>query len=125
MAKYSKEKNQETILAIILGLLVIWYFTGTRINTLVIVSIFLSLTALFSQWLSGWITFFWTKLSHVMGWVMSKVILSIIFYLFLFPIALLARLFGNNPMRLKKSSESSYYVDRNHTYSSGDLENPW
>lgn len=37
MAKYSKEKNQETILAIILGLLVIWYFTGTRINTLVIV----------------------------------------------------------------------------------------
>lgn len=60
-----------------------------------------------------------------MGWVMSKVILSIIFYLFLFPIALLARLFGNNPMRLKKSSESSYYVDRNHTYSSGDLENPW
>jgi uncharacterized membrane protein YcgQ (UPF0703/DUF1980 family) len=123
MTKYSKEKNQETALAIVLGLLVIWYFT--RIMPLIYVSIALVAIGLLIQPLAGWITWFWLKLSHVMGWVMSKVILSVVFYLFLFPIAALSRLFKPDVLGLKKDGKTSYYTERNHKYSPEDLENPW
>jgi hypothetical protein len=119
----SKEKNQETILAIVLGLIVIWYFI--RIDTLIYVSLALIVIALFILSLASYITWFWLKLSHVMGWVMSKVILSAVFFLFLFPIALLARVFTKDHLMLKKSKGISYYKERNLTYKQEDLENPW
>ncbi len=123
MAKYDKQKNQETVLAIVLGLLVFWYFT--RINLLVYISLVLVIIGLLIQPLAGWITWFWMKLSHVMGWVMSKVILSVIFYLFLFPIAALSRLFKPDLLHLKKGNKASHYTERNHKYVSEDLDNPW
>lgn len=123
MIHYSKEKNQETILAIVFGLLIIGYFT--KLNVLVVISIALLLIALFINFLSSYITWAWLKLSHIMGWVMSKVILSVVFYLFLFPIALLSRLFKKDELQLKKSSDDSYYSVRNHTYHMDDLKNPW
>jgi uncharacterized membrane protein YcgQ (UPF0703/DUF1980 family) len=123
MALYTKEKNQETILAIVLGLLVIWYFF--QFTTLIYISIALIVIALFIQSLASYITWFWMKLSHVMGWVMSKVILSVVFFLILFPIAMLARLFTKDHLMLKKEGRSSHYKERNVTYSKEDLENPW
>ncbi len=123
MRKYSKEKNQETILAIILGLLVIWYFT--HVKELVFVSLALAFIGLLVQTVASWITWFWLKLSHAMGWVMSKVIMSLVFYLVLFPIALLSRLFTKGNLQLKKSSSNSYYKDRSHVYEANELENPW
>jgi len=123
MKNFTKEKNQETILAIVLGLLVFWYFS--RYTSLVYISILLVITGLLIPVLSGWITWFWLKLSHVMGWVMSKVILSAIFYLFLFPIAFLSRFFKPDLLQLKKGNKLSHYKERNHTYTSEDLENPW
>jgi hypothetical protein len=124
MTRFSKEKNQETILAIVLGMLVIWYFTDFA--PLIPSSLILIAIGLFSQTISGIITFLWLKLSHVMGFVMSKVILSAVFFLFLFPIALLARTFSKNPLQLKKvASGESYYQTRDHLYKKEDLENPW
>ena len=123
MIKYSKEKNQETILAIVLGLTVIWYFT--HVTPLIYISIILVAIALLWQTLAGFITWIWLKLSHVMGWVMSKVILSIVFYLILFPIAALSRLFKPDLMRIKKNGKPSYYSERNQKYSAEDLQNPW
>ncbi len=121
--KYTKEKNQETALAITLGLLVIWYFTAIKV--LITVAFVLILIALFSQTLAGWVTWFWMKLSHIMGFVMSRVLLSAIFFLFLFPIALLSRLFKKDGLQLKRTSGSSYYTERNHTFNASDIENPW
>jgi hypothetical protein len=120
--KYTKEKNQETILAICLGLLVIYLIF--KVQVLIPIALGLIAVALFSQFLAGWITWIWLKISHIMGFVMSKVIMGIIFYGFLFPIAMLSRIFKGNSLQLKKQPDT-YYVTRNHTYSSTDLENPW
>ena len=123
MTNYSQEKKYETILAIVLGLLVIWIFTNAK--ALVIISAVLAFIGLMIPMVSGWITWLWLKISHVMGWVMSKVIMSIVFYLVLFPISLLARLSNKDQLKLKKSNEQSYYSTRNHRYSPEELENPW
>lgn len=67
----------------------------------------------------------WTALGHAMGYVMSRIILTSIFYLFLTPIALLYRLTHKNPLKLKKDGLESYYETRNHKYLPRDLENMW
>lgn len=45
----------------------------------------------------------------ILGWVMTRVILALVFYLVLTPIALLGRAFGEQFLHLKKSPESTSY----------------
>jgi hypothetical protein len=117
-----KIKQKETILTIVLGLLVIYLVKKAKILLWIIFGV--GLSGLFSDYLTEKIHWLWMKISHIMGSVMSKVLLSIIFYVFLFPIALLARMSNKNILQLKKSS-GSYYAERNHAYKKEDLENIW
>ncbi|HBQ59112.1 MAG TPA: hypothetical protein DD671_05660 [Balneolaceae bacterium] len=66
----------------------------------------------------------WYKLAEGLGWFNSRVLLSLVYYVVVTPIALLFRLFGNDPMRLK-DNKGSMFEFREHTYTKKDLENPW
>ena len=50
----------------------------------------------------------WMSLGHVLGWINSKIILGLVFILILQPIALFMRLFGYDPMRIRKKIVDSY-----------------
>lgn len=65
------------------------------------------------------------KLAEAMGFVMSKIILSVLFFLVLVPVALLARLKRKDPLMLKKRTKGSYFIERNHTYTPDDLSRAW
>jgi hypothetical protein len=69
----------------------------------------------------------WFGLSHVMGAVMSKVIMMIIFFLVVTPIAVWRRLAGADALQLKtfKAGQGSVMEARNHTYTGKDLEQPY
>lgn len=66
----------------------------------------------------------WYKLAEGLGWFNSRVLLSIVYYLIVTPIALLFRLFGNDPLLLK-DKKGSMFIFKEHTYTKEDLENPW
>ena len=66
----------------------------------------------------------WYKLAEGLGWFNSRVLLSLVYYLIVTPIAFLFRLFGNDPMLLK-DRKGSMYNFKEHTYTKEDLENPW
>ena len=51
---------------------------------------------------------FWMKIGHVLGWINSKLILSLVFLLVLLPIALIMKLFSYDPLRRKKGGQNSY-----------------
>tara|TARA_B100000524_G_scaffold215264_1_gene113001 strand:+ start:121 stop:516 length:396 start_codon:yes stop_codon:yes gene_type:complete len=51
---------------------------------------------------------FWMKIGHVLGWINSRVILSLVFLLVLLPIALIMKLFSYDPLRRKKGDQNSY-----------------
>lgn len=55
---------------------------------------------------------FWMGLAVLMSWVMTRVILSILFYFGITPISFLARLFGKDFLGLKfnKNTKSSYWI---------------
>ena len=55
----------------------------------------------------------WMILALIMGWVMTRVILTLVYYLVLTPIGFLGRVFGEQFLQLKKSGEEpSYWVRR-------------
>ena len=55
----------------------------------------------------------WMTFAVILGWVMTRVILSIVFYLILTPIGLITRLFGEDFLDLNKSNTESYWNNRN------------
>ena len=50
----------------------------------------------------------WMKLGYILGWLNSRIILGIVFLIILQPIALLMRIFGHDPLKIKKITQESY-----------------
>ena len=55
------------------------------------------------------IYFVWMTFAAILGWVMTRVIVSIVFYLIITPIGLLTRLLGEDFLALKKTESDSYW----------------
>ena len=54
----------------------------------------------------------WMTFAVILGWVMTRVILSLMFYLIITPIGLLTRLLGEDFLALKKLNSDSYWNNR-------------
>ena len=55
----------------------------------------------------------WMTLALILGWIMTRVILSLMFYLIFFPTGLLARIFGKDFLEQKLNNDAkSYWVRR-------------
>jgi hypothetical protein len=118
-----REKVLETILVLVLALGVV-YWLNRKPYVLVIAGI-LGFIGLFIPFLAEKIHWVWMKLSQAMGYVMSKVLLTIIFCIFLVPLSFFSKLFGKKTgVRMHKGS-ASYFVDRNFVYTKESMENVW
>lgn len=67
------------------------------------------------------------KAWHLVGSALSKILLTLVFFIVLTPIALLRRALGHDPMVLKKWKEGneSVFKARDHTYIPEELEQPF
>ena len=53
----------------------------------------------------------WMRIGHAIGWVNTRIILGLLFYLLVLPMGLIMRMFGKDPMARKyDKSVSSYRV---------------
>ncbi len=50
----------------------------------------------------------WMLLGLALGWINSRIILGLVFFLVLQPIALIMKFAGHDPLKIKKSNERSY-----------------
>ena len=71
--------------------------------------------------------FLWLNFSHVLGVVVSHIILTLQFYLLVLPIGLIRRVMGKDAMALKKwrQGSESVFIERDHTFVADDLRNPY
>jgi hypothetical protein len=112
----------KNILVIIVGLLVInWFF---EIKYLHIIILVIGVCSVFISKFAEGISWLWIKLALGLGWINSRILLSVLYYLFLVPIAFLATIFKGNSMILKDKKESLYH-ERNHNYCKEDLVDMW
>ncbi|MDP8244430.1 MAG: SxtJ family membrane protein [Candidatus Hinthialibacter antarcticus] len=70
---------------------------------------------------------FWFSLSFVLGTVVSKIILSVLFFVLVVPIAFIRARLGEDPLHLKlwKQGKESAFKERNITFSKRDVERPF
>ena len=55
----------------------------------------------------------WLKIAHILGRIVTTLILTLAYYLVIVPTALIKRLFGGTPLPVKPDKKaSSYWVDR-------------
>ncbi len=124
----NRQKHLETILVLVLALGIFYWFSHEKRpelgKYLLLSALILGLIGVFIPVLADKIHWAWMKLAHVMGWVMSKVILTLVFFVFLVPIALLMRALGKGSVKLKAGGKS-YYKERNFLYDKDSLEHVW
>lgn len=122
MKQIKKEKTTETCLVISTGLLLLYYIFQVKI--LLAVAFLIGITGIFIKPLAHLISWSWLKLGDLLGYVVSKIVLSVIYFIFLFPIAILYRAFKKDPLKLKKK-HNTYWTTRDYKYIAKDMENPW
>lgn len=121
-------KILESHLVISTGFVVIFLFQlykGTDPNPIFLyIAGAVGIIGVFIPALAKHVNWLWYKIADVMGFVMSKVLLSAVFFIFLTPVALLSRIVNKDKLGLRPKKDT-YWKSRSHTFSSDDLENPW
>lgn len=54
----------------------------------------------------------WMRLAHALGWVNSRILLALLFYLVITPMGLVQRLAGRDALRRRGQRSSSYWIPR-------------
>lgn len=67
----------------------------------------------------------WMKIGHGIGWVNTRIILGVLFYVMVLPMGLIMRLFGNDPMARKRDKSASSYRIKSVSEAKDRLEKPY
>ncbi len=105
------------ILLFIISGLLMYYDKDSYQTTAIIGSIFIGLGLVFPLLLKP-IYFVWMTFAAILGWIMTRLILSVVFYFILTPIGLITRILGEDFLALKKLQSDTYW---NHRTSSEEL----
>lgn len=121
----SREQSKDTGLAMILILLLAGLFTGNPVLfKLAIPVVLLVMIA------PGWffpLAIVWFGLSHLIGTVMSQVLLALVYFIVVLPVALFRKLVGIDNLRLRqfRKGTSTVMHIRNHLFRAEDIEKPY
>jgi len=120
----SRARELEAVILLALVCLVVGFITHRQ--AFFFGALALLATALFIPPLARAIARAWLHAATMIGTVNNAVILMLVFYLLLAPIALLYRRFTRNPLTLEREDLApSFYRERNHAYTKADLEKMW
>jgi len=121
----TKDQARDTGMAMVLICLLLAYW-GQRPLFLPLAIIFLLVTM---TWPPAFrpLAVLWFGLSHVMGNLVSKIILSILFGVLVTPVGVIRRWAGKDAMQLRKwkKDTSSVFVAREGVIRPEDLDNPY
>ena len=78
-----------------------------------------------SEKIAQLIDMLWMKLAEVLGKIVPNILLSFIFFVFLFPISLMAKFFSKkDPLNLKNNSNSAWITVEKH-FNADSLKDTW
>ena len=88
------------------------------------IALVLFIPGMFSHRFAAFFEKHWFALGHALGAINSKIILTLIYFVFLVPLASLRNLSGRKKMQDRLPGKSSF-TKREHTYTAADLFKPW
>lgn len=116
------QEHRNTTLVLSIASLVAFAASGNELW--VYACVFISISGLFIPFLAAIIHQAWMGIANVLQLFMPKIILSVIFYLVLSPIAILSRLFGKTELKIKEAANSTF-EERNKDFGQVDFEKMW
>jgi hypothetical protein len=121
----SKDQSRDTGMAVVLIFLLIGLFSHdfAFITIAIIALIFTMAFPLIFKY----IAVIWLGFSHLLGTVVSKIVLTVIFFLVVMPVGMIRQIFGYDTLKLRqfKKGTDSVMIVRNTTFSSNDIEKPF
>ncbi len=124
----------QSLLVIVVGFLVLyfifrrnydWGFMVFKRDYFLNAAIIVGILSLMFDVVGDWILAAWMKIAEVLGYINTRILMSIIFFLFLTPFAWLQKIFSRKNFLSLKNKEDSVFHVRNHEYKSEDFENIW
>lgn len=97
------------MLILMFGFVLPWVFSYSLPYWPFIVAFVFSVLALLRPVLLGPVNSIWLKISDVLGWVNTRLVMGVMFFLLIAPIGILMRLFGKDTLNNKLSAEQSSY----------------
>lgn len=120
--KMRAEKSNNTMLLLTVGFLILHVVFSIRwaLTTAIIVGAI----GVLSPYLSRKIEWVWMKFSDISGYFIPKVLLSLLFFLILFPISLIYRIFRKDPLMLSNNYKT-FFIDINKETDKKSFEKTW
>ena len=117
-----KQSGEFGLVAILATLFLALYF---KKNEYVVVAFVLTFITLVVPGLFYPFAVFWFGLSKILNAISSRIMMAIVFFLVLTPIALIRKLTGVDSLKIKefKKNKQSVMIQRDHLYTGADLEN--
>jgi len=121
----TKDQAKDSGMAIMLILMIIGFYTNNDLFFKITLAVLL-MNMIYPMFYYPFAVF-WFGLANMLGTIVSKILLSVVFFIVVLPIALLRRLFGKDTLLLKKFKKSNESVmkTRNQTFVAADLEKPF
>ena len=119
------DQSKDTGMAMVLICLLIAFFAGKQFFyglAILLILINMIWPNLFKPVAKIWLGF-----SHILGSVMSRIILGIIFLVLVLPVGIVRRAMGKDTLQLKKwkKGRASVFKTRDHEFTSEDIKHPY
>jgi len=114
-------KPIESILALVLLSIILYLLL--ELQWILVAGFAIGLLGALNSRIAAKVAWCWNLLTKSISTIVSPLVLSIIFFLLLTPIAWLYQIFSKNTFAKRKGK--SFYQFREHTFRPEDLENPW
>ena len=119
----SRPDYSQTILVIVVGFLVIFFLTSWYLALQI--SLIIGFVGVLSPYLSRKIEQLWFKLSWILSLIVPNILLTVVFFLILFPVALLSRLLRKERPIVLKEAKGSLWVEVEKEFSPDSMRDPW
>lgn len=123
MTKQQTPEATKTVLTITVGFVVIYLFSKAEWTLYIALSV--GLAGLLSAYLREKIAFLWMKLAWLLSLVVPNLVLSVVFFVFLLPIATLSRLFSKKDPMNRKNTSDSLFKTSSRVMDKPFFEKPW
>ncbi len=121
--KTVKTNAIKTVLIISIGFGIVFFLFDVRWS--LYTSLIVGVLGIISSKVSQGIDYLWMKVAKVLSFIVPNILLSIVFYLFLFPLAIMSKVFGSkNTFQLKNKNET-LWVNKNTQIEEVSFEKMW
>lgn len=123
--KMTKDQSRDTGMALVLLLLILYVYL--KREGLLFSAMALHVLNMTRPQIYRPMAVVWLGLSHLLGTVVSKILMAIVFFAVVTPIGILRRLVGKDSLKRRafKAGEGSVMLARNHLFTGRDLERPY